>query len=189
MPHDNIKRAVMKGTGELPGMSYEEYRYEGYGPGGVAILVDVLTDNKNRTVPEIRHIMSKHGGNLGEAGCVAWMFEQKGYIIVDKGKVDEDALMTVALDAGALEMKNDPKEDNYEVITNPEDLNNVMAASKRPAFLYACRITMLPTNYILLDGKNSEQMMKQRKRLRTMTMSRMYANFDMPDEVMTKAER
>lgn len=191
MPHDNIKRAAMKGTGELPGMSYEEYRYEGYGPGGVAILVDVLTDNKNRTVPEIRHIMSKHGGNLGEAGCVAWMFEQKGYIIVDKGKVDEDALMTVALDAGALDMKNDPKEDNYEVITNPEDLNNVMAAIEKAGIPFTlAEITMLPTNYILLDGKNSEQMMKLMEALEDNDdVQNVYANFDMPDEVMTKAER
>lgn len=191
MPHDNIKRAVMKGTGELPGMSYEEYRYEGYGPGGVAILVDVLTDNKNRTVPEIRHIMSKHGGNMGESGCVAWMFEQKGYIIVDKGKVDEDSLMTVALDAGAIDMKNDPKEDNYEVITNPEDLNSVMAAIEKAGIsITLAEITMLPKSYILLDGKNSEQMIKLMEALEDNDdVQNVYANFDMPDEAITKAER
>ena len=120
MPAENIKRAIMKGTGELPGVSYEEYFYEGYGPGGVAILMEILSDNKNRTISEIRNIMTKSGGNMGEAGSVAWMFEKKGYILIEKTKVDEDTLMSVALDAGAEDMKNDPREDNYEVITAPE---------------------------------------------------------------------
>ena len=122
MPADNIKRAIMKGTGELPGVAYEEYFYEGYGPGGVAILMEILSDNKNRTISEIRNIMTKSGGNMGEAGSVAWMFEKKGYILVEKTKVDEDTLMSAALDAGAEDLKNDPREDNYEVLTAPEDL-------------------------------------------------------------------
>ncbi len=122
MPQDNIKRAIMKGTGDLPGTSYEETLYEGYGPGGVAILLEALTDNKNRTTPEIRHILSKHGGNLGEAGCVSWMFTKKGYILVEKSKIDEDSLMAAALEAGAEDMRNDPKEDSYEIISSPEDM-------------------------------------------------------------------
>ena len=191
MPHDNIKRAIMKGTGELPGMSYEEFTYEGYGPGGVAVLIEALTDNKQRTVSEIRHIMSKHGGNLGEAGCVAWIFQQKGYLLVDKSKVDEDTLMTIALDAGAEDMKNDPKEDNYEVISSPEDLTrvkNALEASNLPVSL--AETTMLPKNYVLLEERAAEQMLKLIELLEeNEDVQNVYANFDIPDEVMTKADR
>ncbi len=189
MPHDNIKRAIMKGTGELPGTSYEEFIYEGYGPGGVAVLVEVLTDNKQRTVSEIRHIMTKHGGNLGEVGCVAWMFHKKGYILVEKNKVDEETLMSVALDAGADDMKNDPREDNYEVVTSPEDLNKVKSAvegAKIPVSL--AETTMLSTTYVPLDEKTSEQMLRLIEALEeNEDVQNVYANFDMPDEVMTKA--
>lgn len=189
MPHDNIKRGIMKGTGELPGTSYEEFRYEGYGPGGVALLIDVLTDNKNRTVPEIRHIMSKHGGSLGESGCVAWIFEQRGYILVDKKMVDEDALMGITLDAGALDLINDAGEDNYEVITAPEDLSkikNVIEGAKIPVNL--AETTMLPKNYVTLDEKTSEQMIRLMEAIEdNEDVQNVYANFDMPDEVMTKA--
>src|SRR5512139_179645 len=108
MPSENIKRAIMKGTGELPGTSYEESVYEGYGPGGVALLVETLSDNRNRTVSEVRHILSKNGGSLGEAGCVAWIFQKKGYVLVDKKSTDEDTLMSVVLDAGAEDLRNDP---------------------------------------------------------------------------------
>ncbi|HYA31698.1 MAG TPA: YebC/PmpR family DNA-binding transcriptional regulator [Thermodesulfovibrionales bacterium] len=188
MPQDNVKRAIMKGTGELPGVSYEEFTYEGYGPAGVAVLIEVLTDNKNRTVPEIRHIMSKHGGNLGEAGCVAWMFEKKGYILVEKSKVDEEALMAVALDAGAEDMKNDPKEDNYEIITAPEDLNRVKNAIEGAAVSVSlAETTMLPKNYVLLDEKAADQMMRLSEALEeNEDVKNVYANFDIPDEVMTK---
>lgn len=191
MPHDNIKRAIMKGTGELPGVSYEEFRYEGYGPGGAAILIDVLTDNKNRTVPEIRHIMSKYGGNLGESGCVSWMFEHRGYILADKGSVDEDTLMAATLEAGALDLKNDPREDNYEVITMPEDLNNIKSALEKANIPFSlAETTMLPKNYVMLDEKHSEQMMKLVDALEdNEDVQNVYANFDMPDEVMTKAGR
>jgi YebC/PmpR family DNA-binding regulatory protein len=188
MPQDNVKRAIMKGTGELPGVSYEEFTYEGYGPAGVAVLIEVLTDNKNRTVPEIRHIMSKHGGNLGEAGCVAWMFEKKGYILVEKSKVDEEALMAVALDAGAEDMKNDPKEDNYEIITAPEDLNRVKSAIEGAGVSVSlAETTMLPKNYVLLDEKAADQMMRLSEALEeNEDVKNVYANFDIPDEVMTK---
>jgi len=188
MPHDNIKRAVMKGTGELPGVSYEESIYEGYGPGGAAILVEVLTDNRNRTGSEVRHIMSKNGGNLGEAGCVAWMFTQRGYILVEKTKIDEDAIMTIALDAGAEDMRNDPKEDNYEIITAPEDMNKVKAsieASEIPISL--AEITMLPKSYSALDEKSAEQMMRLMDALEDHEdVQNVYTNFDIPDEVMAK---
>jgi YebC/PmpR family DNA-binding regulatory protein len=125
MPFENIKRAIMKGTGELPGASYEETVYEGYGPGGTAIYIEVLTDNRNRTVSELRHIISKNGGSMGEAGCVAWIFEKRGYILIDKKTADEDTVMSVALESGAIDMKNDPMEDNYEIITAPEDIARV----------------------------------------------------------------
>lgn len=191
MPSDNIKRAIMKGTGELPGVSYEETVYEGYGPGGVAILIEILTDNKNRTSSEIRHIMSKNGGNLGEAGCVSWMFEKKGYIIIEKTKIDEDTLMSVALDAGTEDMRNDPKEDNYEIITMPENMNNVKAtieASGIPVSL--AEITMLPKSYVTLDKKQAEQMIRLIEALEDhYDVQNVYTNFDVSDEVIAKVER
>ncbi len=186
MPSDNIKRAVMKGTGELPGVSYEEAIYEGYGPGGVAILIEVLTDNKNRTTPEIRHIMSKNGGNLGEAGCVSWMFEQKGYILVEKTKIDEDTLMSVALDAGAEDLKNDPKEDNYEIISAPENLEKVKSSIESSGIpVSLAEITMLPKNYATLDEKHAEQMIRLIEALEEHEdVQNVYTNFDVPDEVI-----
>jgi YebC/PmpR family DNA-binding regulatory protein len=188
MPHENIKRAIMKGTGELPGTSYEEYTYEGYGPGGVAILIDVLTDNRNRSVSEIRHIMSKHGGNLGEAGCVAWMFEKKGYILVDKKAVDEDALITVALDAGAEDIRNDPKEENYEVICSPDNIGMAKGAIKSAGIPVALsEVTMLPKSYVTIDGKSAEQMVRLMDVLEdSEDVQNVYANFDIPDEVVAK---
>ena len=189
MPHDNVKRAIMKGTGELPGTSYEEMTYEGYGPGGVAVLVEVLTDNKNRTLPEIRHLMAKHGGNLGEAGCVSWMFQKKGYLLVEKSRVDEETLMAVALDAGAEDMKNDPREDSFEIITAPEDLGRVKEAvdgANIPVSL--AETTMLPSSYVPVDEKTAEQMMRLVEVLEeNEDVQNVYANFDIPDEVMTKA--
>jgi len=184
MPSDNIKKAIMKGTGELPGTTYEEVMYEGYGPGGAAIMMDVLTDNKNRTVSEIRHILSKHGGNLGESGCVSWIFDKRGYILVDKSKVDEDSLMTIVLDAGAEDMKNDPKEDNYEVITAPENLNAVKnSISGNKIDISLAEVTMLPKNYVPLEGSAAEQMMKLIDALEDHDdIQNVYANFDVADD-------
>jgi YebC/PmpR family DNA-binding regulatory protein len=188
MPADNIKRAIMKGTGELPGVSYEEYFYEGYGPGGVAILMEILSDNKNRTISEIRNIMTKSGGNMGEAGCVSWMFEKKGYILVEKSKIDEDTLMSAALDAGAEDMKNDPKEDNYEIITAPENMGKIKSSlevSGIPVSL--AEVTMLPKNYITLDGKQAEQMMRLVEALEDHDdVQNVYTNVDVSDEVIAK---
>jgi YebC/PmpR family DNA-binding regulatory protein len=186
MPADNIKRAVMKGTGELPGVSYEEYMYEGYGPGGAAILMDILTDNKNRTVPEIRHIMTKNNGNMGEAGSVAWMFEKKGYILIEKSKIDEDTLMSAALDAGAEDMKNDPREESFEIITAPESLNKIKASLETGGIpVSLAEITMLPKNYAMLDEKHAEQMIRLIEALEDHDdVQNVYTNFDAPDEVM-----
>jgi YebC/PmpR family DNA-binding regulatory protein len=186
MPADNIKRAVMKGTGELPGVSYEEYMYEGYGPGGAAILMEILTDNKNRTVPEIRHIMTKNNGNMGEAGSVAWMFEKKGYILVEKSKIDEDTLMSAALDAGAEDLKNDPREENFEIITASEALHKIKASLETGGIpVSLAEITMLPKNYAMLDEKHAEQMIRLIEALEDHDdVQNVYTNFDAPDEVM-----
>lgn len=188
MPHDNIKKAVMKGTGELPGVSYEEFVYEGYGPAGVAIMIEVMTDNKNRTLPEIRMIMSKSGGSLGETGCVSWMFDKKGYILVNKAKASEDPVMSVALEAGAEDMKNDPQEDNYEIITVPEDINNVKTALEKASLpVESAEVTMLPRNYVVLDEKAAEQMLRLMDALEDHDdIQNVYANFDISDEVAEK---
>jgi YebC/PmpR family DNA-binding regulatory protein len=159
MPADNIKRAIQRGTGELPGVSYEEVTYEGYGPGGAALIIEVLTDNRNRTVGEMRHILSKHGGNLGESNSVAWMFEKKGYIVIEKSKSDEESLMSAALDAGADDMRDDG--DSWEIVSPPDGFQAVLEAVKRlgiePA---AAEIAMLPQNYVKLEGKPAQQMVK-----------------------------
>lgn len=191
MPQDNIKRAIMKGTGDLPGMSYEETLYEGYGPCGVAILIEALTDNKNRTTPEIRHIMSKHGGNLGDAGCVSWMFTNKGYILVEKSTIDEDSLMAAALEAGAEDMKNDLKEDSYEIISSPEDMVKIKEALESSGIpVSLAEITMLPSTYITLDEKAAEQMLRLVEALEDNDDTQnVYTNFDIPDEIMTKVGR
>jgi len=190
MPSDNIKRAIMKGTGELPGATYEEAVYEGYGPGGVALMLEVLTDNKNRTVPELRHIMSKHGGNMAEAGSVAWMFEKKGYLLVDKKQSDEDTLMAIALDAGAEDFKNDPEEENYEIITAFEDFNKVREfLETQNITLNLAEISLIPKNYIKLEAEDAEKMLKLMDALEEHDdIQNVYANFDIPDEVITKTE-
>ncbi len=190
MPADNIKRAIMKGTGELPGMAYEEAVYEGYGPSGVALMLEVLTDNKNRTISELRHIMSKHGGSIGEAGCVAWMFDKKGYILVDKKILDEDTLMSIALDAGAEDIKNEPEEENYEIITAPEDLNKVKEFLERKNItLNLSEVTLIPKNYVKLAAEDAEKMLKLMDALEEHDdIQNVYANFDIPDEIMAKAK-
>ncbi len=191
MPHDNIKKAIMKGTGELPGVSYEEFVYEGYGPSGVAIMIEVMTENKNRTISEVRHIMSKNGGNLGETGCVSWLFDKKGYILINKSKATEDSVMSIVLDAGAEDMKNDPQEDNYEVITAPEDYSYVKAALEKANIpIESAEITMLPKNYMVLDEEAAEQMLRLINALENQDdVQNVYANFDIPDEVAEKVGR
>ncbi|MCL0040390.1 YebC/PmpR family DNA-binding transcriptional regulator [Thermodesulfovibrionales bacterium] len=186
MPYENIKRAMMKGAGELPGTTYEEVTYEGYGPGGAAILIEVLTDNKKRSVSEARHILSKNGGSLGEVGCVSWMFEKKGYILVEKLRIDEDTLMSGVIEAGAEEMINDPKEDNYEIITSPEDLDRAKEAIEKQGIPVAiAEITMLPKSYVQLEGQTVKQMIRLIEALEDNDdVQNVYTNFDMPEEAM-----
>ncbi len=159
MPADNIKRAIQRGTGELPGVSYEEITYEGYGPGGAAVIVETLTDNKNRTVGEIRHTLAKFGGNLAAENSVAWMFDKKGYIVVEKAKASEDTLMAAAIDAGADDMRDDGEA--WEVVSAPEAFQKVLEAVKalgiEPA---AAEIAFLPQNYVKLEGKPAQQMIR-----------------------------
>jgi YebC/PmpR family DNA-binding regulatory protein len=189
MPSDNIKRAIQKGTGELPGTHYEEIMYEAYGPGGVAMMIEVMTDNKNRTVPEIRHVLTKYGGNMGETGSVSWMFDKKGYILVGKKVIDEDTLMSNALDAGAEDFKNDPEEVNYEITTVPVDLNRVkeyLASKNIPMNL--SEVTFLPKNYVKLDARDAEKMLKLMEALEDHEdIQNVYANFDIPDELMIES--
>ena len=152
MPADNIKRAIQRGTGELPGVNYEEVTYEAYGPGGAALIIEVLTDNRNRTVGELRHTLTKYGGNLGETNSVAWMFDKKGYIVIDKTKAGEDALMAAALDAGADDLRDDG--DSWEVVSPPEAFQQVLEAVKALGIEPdAAEIAMLPQNYVKLEGK------------------------------------
>lgn len=185
MPAENIKRAILKGTGELPGVSYEEILYEGYGPGGTALLVESMTDNKNRTVSEIRHAFSKHGGNMGEAGCVGWMFHKAGYLAVEKSRADEDTLLTLALDAGADDVKTDDA-DHYEVLTAPGDFERVKAALEaKGVSLAVAEVTQIPQTYVKLEGKDAEQMLRLMETLEDHDdVQKVYANFDIAQDVM-----
>ncbi len=184
MPADNIERAIKKGTGELEGVHYEEVTYEGYGPGGVAVLVEVVTDNKNRTVGEIRKLFSRHSGNLGEAGCVAFLFEKKGYIQVDASKVDEDKLMSIALEAGAEDMQRE--ESLFAVTTIPRDFEKVRDAIVKGGIQpLSAEITMYPKSTVSLEGKPAEQMLRLMEELEEHDdVQHVYANFDIPEEIM-----
>ena len=184
MPKDNIERAIKKGTGELEGVSYEESTYEGYGPGGAAVFVESLTDNKNRAVADIRHIFNKCGGNLGENGCVAWMFDKKGYIVVKRSDVEEEVLMEVALEAGAEDVRED--EASFEVITSPEDFETVKAAiDKKKIPTIDAEVTMLPQNTADLKGKEAEQMVRMMEMLEDCEdVQKVYTNADIPEELM-----
>ena len=187
MPADNIKRAIMRGTGELPGVAYEDVNYEGYGPGGVAIYVHVLTDNRNRTVAEIRHILSKNGGNLGETGSVGWMFHRKGYFVVEKSAAEEEKLLEIALSAGADDMSEDG--DNFEIFCSPESFDAVktaLDAAKIP--LAAAEISMVPQNYVKLEGKSAQTMLKIMEALEEHEdVQNVWANFDIDDAEMQAA--
>ncbi len=188
MPHDNIQRAIKKGTGELPGVSYEEARFEGYGPGGVAILVDILTDNKNRAVSEIRHIFSRNGGNLGEPGCVAWMFEKKGLILIEDTEASEDAIMEAAIESGADDVKAEG--DSFEIITDSADLESIEKALKEKGFILSmAEVSMAPQSTIKLGKKTAQQIIKLMDALEDHEdVQSVYANFDIPDEVMQEVE-
>ena len=184
MPKDNIERAIKKGTGELEGVNYEESTYEGYGPGGAAVFIESVTDNKNRAVADIRHIFSKNGGNLGENGCVAWMFDKKGYIAIEKKAVDEDSLMETAIEAGA----EDVREDNgsFEIITEPDDFESVKTAIDKAAIPYIdAEVTMLPQSTTNLEGKRALQMVKLMEALEDCDdVQKVYTNADIPEEIV-----
>jgi YebC/PmpR family DNA-binding regulatory protein len=184
MPADNIKRAIQKGTGELPGTTYEEATFEAYGPGGVAIILEVATDNRNRTLSEIRHIFSKNAGNLGEHGCVAWMFSKRGYIVVPKDKADEETLLNLATEAGADDMRED--DGNWEVLSPPAAFQQVVdrlkAANIAPAM---AEVSMVPQSYVKLTGKSAQQMLRLMEELEDHEdVQHVYANFDIEEAEM-----
>jgi YebC/PmpR family DNA-binding regulatory protein len=186
MPQDNIKRAIQKGTGELPGVAYEEVTYEGYGPNGVAIFIEAMTDNRNRTVSEVRHILEKLGKGMGENGCVAWMFHKKGYIVVNKAQSDEDRLMGLALDAGAEDMQ--VEDGNFVITTAPADFEKVKKALEDAGVPQeVAEVTMVPQTYVKLEGqKEAAQMMRLMEALEDNDdVQNVYANFDIPEEIMS----
>lgn len=188
MPAANIDRAIKKGTGELPGTTYEEFFYEGYGPGGIALLVQVLTDNKNRTTSELRHLLTKYGGNLGEAGCVAWMFQAKGLLTIPRAGVTEDRLLEIVLEAGADDVDSS-SEDVYEVYTNPSDLDPVHraieAAGITPASVELARVPS--TSVVVEDEKSGEQLLRLMEFIEDLDdVQKVFANFDISDELMEK---
>jgi YebC/PmpR family DNA-binding regulatory protein len=182
MPAENIKRAIRRGTGEEPGVTYEEAQYEAYGPGGAAVIIDVLTDNKNRTVGELRHMLEKHGGNLASTNAVAWMFAKKGYMVVEKAKADEEKLLGAVLDAGADDMQDDG--DNWEVLTAPDAFQAVRDAVKQigvePA---SAQVSMIPQNYVKLEGKVAQQMLRLMDALDDQDdVQHVWSNFDIEEK-------
>jgi len=186
MPNDNISRAIKKGTGDLEGVSYEEYLYEGYGPGGVAVLVKVLTDNKNRTVAELRHTLTKYNGNLGETGCVNWMFGKKGSVNVPKEGMDEEKLIEIALDLGADDVANDPESHEYEVRCEPEAFEDVKKGlEEKGVKISSAEVAMVPQTTVHLEGKPAETMLKMMSALEEYDdVQNVWANFDISDEDM-----
>ncbi|MEY3283211.1 MAG: hypothetical protein RIR86_1224 [Acidobacteriota bacterium] len=187
MPNDTIDRAIKRGTGELDGVNYEEISYEGYGPGGVAVMINVMTDNRNRTVSEIRHIFSKNGGNLGESGSVAWMFNKKGQIIVDGTVKGEDEMLELALEAGAEDMVNDG--DSYQILTAPDDFHVVLDGIKKAGIEpLSAEVTMVPQNTIKLEGAAANQMLKLYDSLDDHDdVQNVSSNFEIDDDLLAGA--
>src|SRR5947209_6555149 len=184
MPADNIKRAIQRGTGELPGATYEEFSLEGYGPGGVALLIDINTDNRNRTVSEIRHVFGKNGGNMAEAGAVSWMFHKKGDIVVPKSLAKEDDLMGVVLDAGADDLRDDGED--WEVLTNPSSYEAVLEAVKKAGITpTSSSVAMIPQNYIKLEGQQATQMIRLVEALEEHDdVQNVHSNFDIDQKLL-----
>lgn len=188
MPNENIRRAIQRGIGETnEGADFQELIYEGYAPGGTAVMVSVLTDNRNRTVSELRAIFSRNGGSLGEAGCVAWMFDQKGLISVDRAKIDEDTLLEIALEAGAEDMRTGS--DTFDVITKPEDFSSVLAALRQRGIEPdVAEVTMLPKTTVLVEGKQAQQVLRLMEMLDDHDdVQHVYSNFDIPDRELEAA--
>ena len=186
MPMDNITRTIQKASGEMEGVNYEEFVYEGYGPGGAAVMLDIMTDNRNRTAGEIRHLFSKYGGNLGESGCVAWMFDKKGLIIVDKENLnqDSDEVMMTVLESGAEDMKEESE--SIEVTCLPEDLETVDTAVRESGLpVNVAEVTMVPQNTVALEGDDAEKMLKLMDALEDHDdVQNVYSNFDIDDEMI-----
>ncbi len=189
MPVVNIERAIKRGTGELPGVSYEEVTYEGYGPGGAALIIEVLTDNKNRTVADLRHLFSKHNGNLGETGSVSWIFEKRGVIQVKKNNVNEDDLMMMALDAGADDVNS--SDDTYEILTRPDHFETIKTAIEKSNYIIeSAEVTMYPKNTVKVDGKHAEQLLKLMDSLDEHDdVQNVYSNFDIDVKIMEALEQ
>ena len=186
MPAANIERAVKKGTGELPGVHYEEMLLEGYAPGGAAVMAEIMTDNRNRTAAEIKHLFSKHGGRQGEPGCVSWLFQKKGLIIVDEDKSSEDKLLEISLEAGADDLKKDG--DSFAITSPPENFQEVKEAIEKENIEYnLAEITMLPQNMVKIEGKDAERTLRLVEALEEHDdVQHVYANFDVPDEMLEK---
>lgn len=186
MPQDNINRAIKKGTGELEGVNYEEIAYEAYGPGGVAIIIEAMTDNKNRTVAELRHLLGKHNGNMGESGSVAWMFHKKGYLSFEKAKVSEEKLMELALEAGAEDIKD--QGETFDVLCDPNQYEEVKQALEKAGLKpSASDIAMIPQNTVPLSEPDAEKMLKLMELLEEHEdVQKVYANFDISDEILEK---
>jgi YebC/PmpR family DNA-binding regulatory protein len=187
MPNDTIDRAIRRGTGAEEGVTYDEITYEGYGPGGVAMLIEAMTDNRNRTVAEIRHIFSKNGGNLGESGSVGWLFEKKGYIVVDKAAKPEEELFELAIEGGADDVRDDG--DNVEIITSPESFESVQSAIKSAGIEpQVAEVSMVPQNYIKLEGSSAQQMLRLMETMEDHDdVQKVYANFDIDEAEMAAA--
>ena len=180
MPSANIERAINKGTGNLPGVKYENYVYEGYGPGGVAIMMEVMTDNKNRTVPDIRHIMSKNGGNLGESGCVNWMFEKKGTITLDKKGVDEDEVLEKSLELGADDFTSD--NDVIEITTSPEAFGDVSGGLEKEGYEIEGEVGLIPINFVNVSGADAHQLLQLLEKLEeNEDIQKVFSNFDLDE--------
>ncbi|MDD5020859.1 MAG: YebC/PmpR family DNA-binding transcriptional regulator [Endomicrobiaceae bacterium] len=186
MPQDNIKKAIQRGTGEIPGVMYEEITYEGYGPAGVALIIETTTDNKNRTSADIRKMFTKHSGNMGESGCVGWMFSRKGYISINKTASDEDTVMTLALESGADDFS--VEDEVYEIYTKPEDLETVKnALSSKNIEISTSEISMFPQTYVKLTGTDAEHMIKLMDELEEYDdVKNVFSNFDISKEDMEK---
>jgi YebC/PmpR family DNA-binding regulatory protein len=187
MPADNIKRAIMKGTGELEGGQLDEVTYEGYGPAGVALIVEVVTDNRNRTVSEIRHVFSKNGGNMAEAGAVSWMFHKKGYFVIDDSRADEDTLMALALEAGADDFVHEGS--TYEIYTSPNAFEGVQNALKEKGIeTVSAEISMIPQNYVKVEGKAAQQVVKLMEALDEHDdVQHVHGNFDIEESELEAA--
>ncbi len=186
MPKDNVEKAIKRGTGEIAGVNYEEITYEGYGPGGVAVLVEALTDNKNRTVAEVRHIFEKYNGNLGETGCVSWMFKKEGVVVIAADNLDEDEVMEMALEAGAADVKKEGQ--TFELTADPADVESIRKAVEDKGWkIELAEVTMIPQTTVKLEGKKAEQMLKMMDALDdNEDMQKVFANFDISEEDMLK---